>query len=200
MKPAQSGKEPDGRHQRSAQSRRRIIEAMVRLVREGAAEPGAEAVASEAGVGLRTVFRLFKDLDSLFAEISGVIMDEIKPLIEAPLPDGPWLEQLGVQIDRRCRLYDRIMPFKTAAEASRHRSTFLQSEHEKVNSKLRAALKFVLPPEIIRDKILMEAFDATLSFETWRRLRQDQRLSSARATAVMKKMTQALVASQADQP
>ncbi|MDE1174824.1 MAG: TetR/AcrR family transcriptional regulator [Parvibaculaceae bacterium] len=200
MNSTQPGKEPDGRHQRSAESRRRIIEAMIRLVRAGMVEPNAEAVAGEAGVGLRTVFRLFRDMDSLFAEISGFIMDEIRPLIETPLPDGPWLEQLDRQIGRRGRLYDRIMPFKTAAEAGRHRSPFLQADHELMNGKLRAALKGILPRDAIGDKILLEALDATLSFETWRRLRQDQKLSSVRATATMKRMAHALAASEPDQP
>lgn len=45
---------------------------MLELVREGDISPSAELVAARADVGLRTVFRHFKDLDSLYREMSAV--------------------------------------------------------------------------------------------------------------------------------
>jgi AcrR family transcriptional regulator len=59
----------DGRRLRSADSRRRILGAMLALILEGKPDPGAEAVAARAGVGLRTVFRLFSDMESICAEM-----------------------------------------------------------------------------------------------------------------------------------
>ncbi|MFM8818949.1 MAG: TetR/AcrR family transcriptional regulator, partial [Phenylobacterium sp.] len=57
--------EPDGRRRRGLDSRDRIIAAMLDLAREGEVAPGAERVAARAEVGLRTVFRHFRDMDSL---------------------------------------------------------------------------------------------------------------------------------------
>jgi len=66
-----SPQETDGRRRRSADSRARIVAAMLELTRESALVPGAEQVALRAGVGLRTVFRHFQDMDSLYSEIAG---------------------------------------------------------------------------------------------------------------------------------
>ncbi|HAY44774.1 MAG TPA: transcriptional regulator, partial [Gammaproteobacteria bacterium] len=52
----------DGRHQRSRDSKRKIVTAMLELVRAGIIAPTAEEVAARANVGLRTVFRRFKDM------------------------------------------------------------------------------------------------------------------------------------------
>jgi AcrR family transcriptional regulator len=60
----------DGRRKRSETSRQRIVEAMIALVGEGHMSPSAEQVATRAGVGLRTVFRHFADMDSLYASMA----------------------------------------------------------------------------------------------------------------------------------
>ena len=63
--------EVDGRRRRSLDSRARIVAAMLELVRLGNASPNAVEVAARAGVGLRSVFRHFKDMESLYVEIMG---------------------------------------------------------------------------------------------------------------------------------
>lgn len=55
----------DGRRERAVASRARILEAMVDLIQAGEVQPSAEAVAVRAGVGVRTVFRLFNDVEGL---------------------------------------------------------------------------------------------------------------------------------------
>ncbi len=55
----------DGRRVRGADNRRRIVDALLKLVATGTVSPNAEQVATEAGVALRTVFRHFADMDSL---------------------------------------------------------------------------------------------------------------------------------------
>ena len=59
----------DGRVQRSVRSRRHILDAMVELVTEGELQPTGQQVADRAGVGLRTVFRHFEDMETLFAQL-----------------------------------------------------------------------------------------------------------------------------------
>ncbi|WP_415427269.1 TetR/AcrR family transcriptional regulator, partial [Staphylococcus borealis] len=83
--PSETGvEEPaaDGRRRRSQDSRARIVQAMLDLVREGDVSPSAELVAARADVGLRTVFRHFSDLDSLYREMSAVISSELMALVE----------------------------------------------------------------------------------------------------------------------
>ncbi|MEO8374286.1 MAG: hypothetical protein ABI471_03615, partial [Sphingomonas bacterium] len=53
----------DGRRRRSETSRDKIVEAMLAIVAEGQITPSAEQVALRAEVGLRSVFRHFKDME-----------------------------------------------------------------------------------------------------------------------------------------
>ena len=66
---------PDGRLQRSVRSRQIILDAIVSLVEEGNLVPTAQQVARRAGVGLRTVFRHFDDMEALFAEMDRKLAD-----------------------------------------------------------------------------------------------------------------------------
>ena len=53
----------DGRRQRSQRSREKILRAYWELMLAGDMSPSAAAIAEHAGVGLRSVFRHFEDLD-----------------------------------------------------------------------------------------------------------------------------------------
>ena len=59
----------DGRRQRSERSRLAIIEATLALMYEGVLIPTAQQIADRAGVGIRSFFRHFGDMDSLFTEV-----------------------------------------------------------------------------------------------------------------------------------
>ena len=52
----------DGRVLRGARNHALIVQAIYDLVRAGNVAPTAEEVAARAGVGVRTIFRQFKDL------------------------------------------------------------------------------------------------------------------------------------------
>jgi AcrR family transcriptional regulator len=70
----------DGRRKRGDQSRRQIVDAMIDLVRSGEMSPSAAQVAERAGVGLRTVFRHFDEMEVLYREMAEVIRARIMPL------------------------------------------------------------------------------------------------------------------------
>jgi hypothetical protein len=55
-------------------------------------------------------------------------------------------------------------------------------------------LKAILPEEVTADPKMFAALEVTLSFATWRRLRQDQKMSREAATETVKLMLQGLVA------
>ena len=59
----------DGRVRRSQRSGQAIVEALMALIGDGIIEPTAQQVAGRANVGIRTVFRRFSDMESLFAEL-----------------------------------------------------------------------------------------------------------------------------------
>src|SRR5262249_28308747 len=103
--------EVDGRRARGEDNRRKIVNALLTLVERGVVSPGAEEVAAEAGVGLRTVFRHFVDMDSLYAEVSERMRAEIAPIIERPFQSAEWRGRLDELIDRRAQVFERVLPF-----------------------------------------------------------------------------------------
>jgi len=183
----------DGRRQRSEASHERIVRAMLELVGAGQVTPGAEAVAARAGVGLRTVFRHFANMESLYQQIDAVMTAEIRPMVERPFSTGEWEAQLGELIERRIGIFERIMPFKIAADVHRHHSPFLAGQVAEMTREQRAALSRLVPKDKRDDALFFESLDLVLSFETWRRLRKDQKLSLPRARHVLERLVGALL-------
>jgi AcrR family transcriptional regulator len=184
----------DGRRLRSEASRERIIRALLDLLNEGEVAPSAEAVADRAGVGLRTVFRHFDNMDSLFQEIHGQIREEMAPMLARPFAAEDWRGQLFEALDRRIAIFERIMPLKVAADVHRHRSPFLAQQGRDMIKAQRAFLGALVTEEAREDGPLFESLDLVLSFETWRRLRQDQNLPRAKARATVERLIQRLIA------
>ncbi|PKP78918.1 MAG: transcriptional regulator [Alphaproteobacteria bacterium HGW-Alphaproteobacteria-3] len=185
MPASQPQKKQDGRRLRSAASRRRIVEAMRDLIREGTVSPRAEEVAARADVGLRSVFRHFDDMESLYREIGDLILVDVAPMLELPPPSGTVDEILEEMIDRRAKLFERIMPFRVAADMNAHRSPFLVDDRARMNIAFRDIMRSALPAAVRKDRVLVDALDAVLSFDFWRRLRVDQRLSISQARRVV---------------
>jgi len=166
---------------------------MLELVRAGSISPGAEEVAERAGVGLRTVFRHFDDMDSLYREMAEAMRIELQPIVAVPFASRDWKGKIGEMIERRARLFERAMPFKNAADVHRHRSEFLRKDYETMRAAERAALEAALPTSLRNDKRLFEALDHALSFSTWQHLRRDQRLSQAEAAQTVEYNVRALI-------
>ena len=180
------GPERDGRRLRSQDSRARIVAAMLELIRNGEMSPSAEQVAQRAKVGLRTVFRHFKDMDSLYREMSDVIERELISIRDLPYVAADWRGRLLELIDRRMMIFERIAPFKRASDVARHKSRFLGGDNKRLVVTLREILTRVAPPEEVGDPLLFEALDMLLSFETWSRLRHEQSLDQEQVRAVLK--------------
>lgn len=183
----------DGRRLRSETSRLRIVEAMIALVSEGLTMPPAEAVAARAGVGLRTVFRLFEDMDGLYRGMQAVMTERLGGLLEAPVEAADWREAIGTLIDRRAEAFEILLPLQIAADSPRTRSAALREGRRRLVQGQRDTLLAILPAAIQADAERVQALDLALSFEAWRRLRTDQGADIAQARAVMRRMASALV-------
>ena len=63
----------DGRNLRSINSQKLIVNACIKLFKAGNLEPTAQQVADESGVGIRTVFRQFDEMENLFKSVDAVL-------------------------------------------------------------------------------------------------------------------------------
>jgi AcrR family transcriptional regulator len=186
-------RETDGRRRRSEDSRARIVQAMLDLVQEGELAPAAEQVAARANVGLRTVFRHFRDMESLYREMSGVIEGELAAIIAQPLKASDWRGRLQEIVQRRAAVYEKIAPFKRASDVHRHDSPFLAADHARLVQTAREILRQTLPPQLAADPEKLEALDLLLSFEAWSRLRREQDLSARKAAELIGQMVGRIV-------
>jgi AcrR family transcriptional regulator len=196
--------EADGRLRRSARSREAIVDAMFALVGEGVLSPTAEQVAERAGVGIRTVFRHFQDMEGVFAAMDARLRLQIQPLLGSdlrggPAPDAPAPADASARarelVARRVRLFETLAPYKRAEALKRWRSPFLAGCHAELVRALRADLRRRLPELAEAPQELVDALEAATSFEAWDRLRDAQRLGRARAAAAMERLVLALLAS-----
>ena len=180
---AAAAEEPDGRRRRSQDSRARIVAAMLELIHGGEITPVAEQVAERAKVGLRTVFRHFDDMDSLYGEMSHVIEAEVLEVVHRPFKGTTWQARVLELVERRGQAFERIAPYKRASDANRHRSRFLAERHAELTTVSREILRQQIPAQLARE--LFEAIDLLLSYEAWSRLRNEQSLTPRRAREVL---------------
>ena len=152
----------DGRRQRSEASRERIVKAMLALVAEGDVCPGAESVAARAGVGLRTVFRHFENMESLYQQISAAVAAEVKPMADEPYRAAGWAEQLMELIERRA---DRKVNPPRALPLDRQPAVDRVFRGIDADQKHRAGVflgpRFLAPPDRPRAIDAFDRIDAT---------------------------------------
>ena len=190
--PQRSAPKVDGRRERSATSRRRILAALVELLESGEPSPTAESIAARAGVSLRTVFRHFEEMENLHLEIAAMVFERVQPLLEAPLENTQWPAVLFESVKRRSHLFETIAPYKTAMDVHRPRSQLVADKHRRVSELSREFAMVFLPPQVKEDPQLVELLLLILSIETWQRLREQQGLSPAEAEAAVTRAAAAI--------
>jgi len=174
----------DGRRRRSQTSRDKMVAAMLELVREGAIMPSADQVATRAQVGLRTVFRQYKDMETLYAAMLGGLSKYYEGWA-APLTAPDWQGQLRELMDRRVVTYERLLPFKRAGDAHRHMSPSIDAENARMLALMRGRLRSLVPDAVAADATRFETLDLVGSFAAWQRLRSEQNLSFEQAREVV---------------
>jgi AcrR family transcriptional regulator len=173
----------DGRRRRGEDNRARIVEAMLALIREGQYAPSAEVVAARADVSLRTVFRHFEDMDSLYREIATPVEAELRAMAARPFKAVDWQGRVVEMVSRRSEGFERLSPFRRAADVHRHGSVMMAEDAGRFALLMREILRAQLP-DSLREGDLFEALDLVLAIESWMRLRREQGLSMKRAREV----------------
>jgi AcrR family transcriptional regulator len=183
----------DGRVRRSERSKAAIVQALFELIGEGVVAPTADEVADRADIGIRTVFRQFKDMDTLYGALDVLLYERFEPVFLAPVPEGPIEERIEEFVGRRAKGYEGIAPYKRAANIKRARSEFLTERHEALVSRMSKDLRRWFPELKRMDAPTVHALELVTSFEAWDRLRTEQRLGKQRAAEAMKQAMSALL-------
>ncbi|MDG2335977.1 MAG: TetR/AcrR family transcriptional regulator [Myxococcota bacterium] len=188
------GDASDGRVQRSLRSREAIVAALLELIGEGDRVPTAERVAERAGVGIRTVFRHFSDMDSLYATMSEWVEERVvEYMTEVPV-GGSLEDRVHGFIDSRSTGFETVAPYFRSSAVLRWRSKFLESNYRGNLKSQRKRLLLFFPELKSASSDLVEAADCVTSIEAWIRMRSEQKLSFTRAKAVQTHLLLAVLA------
>jgi AcrR family transcriptional regulator len=183
----------DGRIQRSQRSREKILRAYWELMLGGDMEPSAAAIAEHAGVGLRSVFRHFDDLDTLLLELMSLCYDEVTPQFLKPLKSINWKDQILELVERNVEIWERIKVPHTAGELGRFKSQILMDDYKRSRNLEISGIRAILPKDINNYDNVLFALDSTLSFSTMRRLREDRKLSIPKVKNIMSLLVKSIL-------
>lgn len=178
-------KKIDGRALRSERSRQLIIDAMMALVEEGNLVPTAQQVADRAQVGIRSVFRHFTDMESLFTTSDEHMRETYENLFIGGNRDGTLAERIRHAVERHADAYEKLRLMILSTQAQIWKSAVLRKNYARNQRGLRKDLNDWLPELKKLPSIEREAVDAAASFEAWHRLREHQGVSKKAAVKVV---------------
>ena len=185
----------DGRRQRSERSQTAIIEAALSLMDEGTLVPTAQQIADRAGVGIRSFFRHFADMDSLFLAADDMLLSSYEALFEVDDRTGALASRVARAVDLYGNAFDKLRPIILCTQAQLWRSPKLRENYAWHQKRLRKELELWLPEVSAMPKDLREALHAVASFDMWHRLREHQGPSPKASADIVSSLVMDLIAS-----
>jgi TetR/AcrR family transcriptional regulator of autoinduction and epiphytic fitness len=197
-KPARSAPAPDGRTARSERTRAAIADAVLAFLEEGRLEPTSLAIAERAGIGERTLFHHFTDLEELFGEVADRQLARVIerfPLVRA---SGGVRERARALAEQRAGLHEFVSPVRRAALRLEPTSREIAKRLAIARALLRRDVARVFSAEIERAPAarraeLRAALALAASWSAWEQLRRHAGLSVPRARDVVARTLLALL-------
>ena len=104
--PALKIKNGDGRFARSQKTKDAIVKALLKLLRN-TPFPTAEQVAKESKIGLRTVYRQFKDMESIYLSLHEECMHSLGQMFDSDIDlNKSFKERVNFAISERLTIYE----------------------------------------------------------------------------------------------
>jgi TetR/AcrR family transcriptional regulator, regulator of autoinduction and epiphytic fitness len=185
----------DGRRARRHRSRDLAVDALLDLLNEGVVRPTAQQVAERSGVSLRSIFRIFDDVESLNAAACARQVTRVRHLFVDVPAEGTLDARIDQVIAINGRLYESIAPVRRAALRAAPESAAVQETLARARGWVRAEVERVFAEELAaagRDAVA--AVELALSFEAWDHLRSAQGLSPTRTAAAVSRVLHSLLA------
>ncbi len=167
----------DGRRARSERSKQALIDASLALVQEGNLIPTAQQISDRAGVGIRSFFRHFEDMEALFATMERQTRESSVALFLGGDREGTLEERILHAIERYGIAYEKERNLILSTSALLWRSAILRKNYARNQRALRRDLDDWLPELKQLTGSERVVVDAIASFEMWHRLRYHQGLS-----------------------
>ena len=180
----------DGRRLRSERSKKAILDACEALMKEGQLVPTAQMISDRASVPIRSFFRHFPDMGTLFRDLDDTLKPEFERIFVTESCDGTLEERIESAIKLHARSYEENRPVLKSTKAQLWRYTVLQENYAKWQKRLRKDLANRIPELREVDADTRELIDGIASYEMWARLRDHQKLSVARSTRLIQSLVE----------
>ena len=175
----------DGRRQRGERTRQAIIEAALSLQEEGVLVPTAQQISDRAGVLIRSFFRHFEDMETLFKAADDQLRDSYEALFIGGDRDGFLEERVNRAVEQRSAAFEQLKNIFLGTKAQLWRYEMLRKNYARNQKGLRKDLEAWLPELKGLPEVDCESVHAIASFEMWNRLRSEQGLSEKASISVV---------------
>jgi AcrR family transcriptional regulator len=173
-----------------------MIDATLELMEEGVLVPTAQRISERAGVGIRSFFRHFADMESLFIDIDQQTRESAEALFIGGDREGTTEKRILHAVERRADGYEDQKNTILCVAALSWNHSFLRENYAHYQRALRKDLDDWLPELKKLPRARREAIDALASFEMWHRLRSHQGLGKKQAIKIVVEMiSEAMAAS-----
>lgn len=170
-----------------------MLDALLDLLSDGVLRPTAQQVADRSGVSLRSIFRIFADVESLNAAAASRQFERVRHLFVDVPASGPLEERITKVIAINSRLYESVAPVRRAAARFAGESPALQEQLARARSRVRGEVERVFATELRGDPALAAAIELALSFEGWDQLRMGQGATVELATDAVTQILRTLL-------
>ena len=185
----------DGRRQRGERTRLAIIDAALSLQEEGILVPTAQQISDRSGVLIRSFFRHFDDMETLFKAADDQLRDSYEALFIGGDRDGFLEERVNRAVERRSAAFEKLKNIFLGTKAQLWRYEMLRKNYARNQRGLRKDLEAWLPELTGLPEVECESIHAIASFEMWNRLRSEQGLSETASISVVKSTLISLLSS-----
>ena len=175
----------DGRRQRGERTRQAIIEAALSLQEEGVLVPTAQQISDRAGVLIRSFFRHFDDMETLFKAADDQLRDSYEALFIGGDRQGSLSERVHRAVERRSAAFEQLTNLFLGTKAQLWRYDMLRNNYARNQKGMRKDLEAWLPELNGLPDVECESVHAIASFEMWNRLRSEQDLSEKASISVI---------------
>jgi TetR/AcrR family transcriptional regulator of autoinduction and epiphytic fitness len=191
--------ETDGRRLRGAQTRERIIRAVVQLAEEGDLHPPARRVAERAGVSLRNVYHHFSDIVSMRETALRSAADQHFRSFPVLDPEEPFEKKVSALAAQCSELFEATGPVRKAIEADPEAALQMVNVVRDWRKNTRNRIKRAFEPELPADRRarreMLDAIDAATSWGNWNFLREVLGRSPDAAASVLERSIVGIFAS-----
>lgn len=188
----------DGRRERSARTRKAIVEAYLALLRDKPVLPTAEQVARRADLSERAVFAHFADLEGLGVAAFDHVLAQGLSTPVGDMATADRQTRIRFQVEVRARNCENWLPLwrvverglVSSPEVARRAGIIRELTRARINLMYR--LEFSTLSEADRTAIVA-AVESLMDFESWDRLRRHYGLSYKAACAAWIKIVDRLL-------